>query len=258
MKFLLIPILTIAFAAVAFSQEPEIRAINKPEPAFPAEDKDANYGQEVKVAVRVNKKGEVSEARAWGMMVPCSNTKDPVTRSIENAALEAAKNTTFAPIMKDGKATEMDLLITYRLKPKPQPIPPGSAKYVSGGVLNGNALSLPKPGYPMGARSAGASGAVAVQVLIREDGHVISAGAISGNPLLHDGVVEAACSARFAPTLLQGNPVKVSGVVTYNFIPWPKSSIPHSAFRNPHSIGEVVDMLLDPAFGRYLKGEDPV
>jgi protein TonB len=102
--------------------------------------------------------------------------------------------------------------------PKPTPKPPPS-KPVSGGVLNGKATSLPKPPYPAAARAVRASGAVSVQVLIDESGRVVSASAVSGHPLLRQAAEQAARSARFSPTQLSGQAVKVSGIITYNFVP---------------------------------------
>ncbi|HVF30813.1 MAG TPA: TonB family protein [Pyrinomonadaceae bacterium] len=99
--------------------------------------------------------------------------------------------------------------------PKPKPVP----KQISGGVLNGKATSLPKPPYPPAARAVRAAGAVSVQVLIDESGSVVSASAVSGHPLLRAAAVQAARGARFSPTQLSGQPVKVSGVITYNFVP---------------------------------------
>jgi protein TonB len=55
--------------------------------------------------------------------------------------------------------------------------------------------------------------------LIDEKGNVLSATAISGHPLLRAAAVEAARGAKFSPTLLSGQPVKVSGVISYNFTP---------------------------------------
>lgn len=89
----------------------------------------------------------------------------------------------------------------------------------SGGVLNGKATSLPKPEYPPAAMAVRASGAVSIQVLIDESGNVVSANAVSGHPLLRAASESAARGAKFLPTLVGGNPVKVSGVITYNFVP---------------------------------------
>ena len=100
--------------------------------------------------------------------------------------------------------------------PPPAPTPPRAP--ISGGVLNGKAISLPKPAYPPIARQAHASGTVVVQVTIDENGNVISARAVSGHPLLQAVSVGAARGARFSPTKLSGQPVKVTGVITYNFV----------------------------------------
>jgi protein TonB len=89
---------------------------------------------------------------------------------------------------------------------------------VSGGVLNGKAISLPKPPYPAAARAVHASGAVNVQVTIDVNGNVISASAVSGHPLLQQVAVQAARSAKFSPTILSGQPVVVTGVIVYNFV----------------------------------------
>lgn len=89
---------------------------------------------------------------------------------------------------------------------------------ISGGVMNGQAISLPRPDYPPIARSAHASGTVVVQVIIDEAGEVSVAHAVSGHPLLQAASVAAARQAKFSPTKLCGEPVKVTGVITYNFV----------------------------------------
>ena len=86
-------------------------------------------------------------------------------------------------------------------------------------MLNGKAISLPKPSYPPIAKQVGASGTVVVQVVVDEKGNVTSATAVSGHPLLRAAAVGAARSAKFSPTLLSGRAVKVSGVINYNFVP---------------------------------------
>jgi len=85
------------------------------------------------------------------------------------------------------------------------------------GVINGRATNLPKPIYPQTAIAVHAQGAVSVQVTIDETGKVVSARAADGHPLLRDAAVKAAWQARFSPTLLSNVPVKVTGVIVYNF-----------------------------------------
>lgn len=90
---------------------------------------------------------------------------------------------------------------------------------VKGGVLNSKAIDLPKPAYPPIARQVKASGTVVVQVLVDEKGDVVIARPISGHPLLRSTAVEAARNAKFRPTKVSGKPVKVSGVINFNFSP---------------------------------------
>ena len=61
------------------------------------------------------------------------------------------------------------------------------------------------------------TGVVIVEVVIDEDGKVISANAVSGPSMLRDVAAQAAMRARFSPTKLSGQPVKVSGTINYNF-----------------------------------------
>jgi protein TonB len=79
--------------------------------------------------------------------------------------------------------------------------------------LNGKAIYFPTPEVPAGE----ASGVVLVSVLVDEQGSVVEARAISGPAHLQAAAVNAARLARFSPTLLMGEPVRVSGTLSYNF-----------------------------------------
>jgi protein TonB len=98
---------------------------------------------------------------------------------------------------------------------QPEPKPPVNA--VSGGVLNGRAINLPKPIYTNHARSSGQEGIVSVEIIIDVTGKVISAKAVSGPELLRDAAEDAARQAQFSPTLLSGQPMRISGVINYRF-----------------------------------------
>jgi protein TonB len=103
-------------------------------------------------------------------------------------------------------------------KPEPTPTPAPRNVTVSGGVLQGKAINRVQPPYPPIARAARASGAVQVQVTISEDGRVIEAAVINGHPLLREAALQAAKRWTFQPTELSGVPVKVQGILTFNFI----------------------------------------
>lgn len=101
---------------------------------------------------------------------------------------------------------------------KPQRGPDPKATPVSGFVINGKALVLPKPSYPEEARAARAEGTVVVKIVIDENGKVIHACAVRGPSLLMRASEAAAYRAVFTPTKLNGQSVKVTGVVSYNFV----------------------------------------
>jgi TonB family protein len=85
-------------------------------------------------------------------------------------------------------------------------------------LLNSQAIELPVPVYPAIAKQIKAQGIVSVQVLIDEHGRVVSANAVSGHPLLIAEAKKAAMRARFSPTMLGDQAVKISGVINYNFV----------------------------------------
>lgn len=97
-------------------------------------------------------------------------------------------------------------------EPWPQLLSP-----ISGGVLNGKAITLGRPEYPAEARANGDSGTVKVQILIDELGNVMRAEAVEGPASLHAAAVAAALKSRFTPTRLMGQPIKVSGVIVFRF-----------------------------------------
>lgn len=91
------------------------------------------------------------------------------------------------------------------------------AQTIAAGVLNEKAISLPTPPYPPAARAVRAAGTVTVEVLVDFDGRVVSANATTGHPFLRAAAVSAARSARFRPEVSNGKPVKVFGVIKYEF-----------------------------------------
>jgi TonB family protein len=128
------------------------------------------------------------------------NTLNPVA-GIETKTLNV--NTQNAPSVSMGSDAP----------PAPRPI----LKPVSGGVLNGTAVSLPPPVYPDAAKRMRTGGMVVVEVVLDETGKVVSAVATSGPAVLREAAVSAALKARFSPTKLSGQPVKVSGIINYKF-----------------------------------------
>ncbi|CAN5721522.1 hypothetical protein BH18ACI4_BH18ACI4_09190 [soil metagenome] len=110
-----------------------------------------------------------------------------------------------------------NLVVGLESEPPPNPAARSILKPVSGGVLNGMALFLPAPVYPDSAKRMRVAGTVTVDVVIDEEGKVIAAEAKGGPITLREVAVHAARRARFSSTKLSGQPVKVSGVISYKF-----------------------------------------
>ena len=119
----------------------------------------------------------------------------------------------------DSAPADGEIVYGERQPPAKGTVLPGVAKdSTNGEVLKGKALSVPAPSVPSFVKLAHISGTVVVVVTVDEQGHIISARAISGHPLLRAVSVGAARQAKFAPTKLLGEPVKVTGTISYHFI----------------------------------------
>lgn len=207
-----------------------VKLISAPEFVISAEDEAAGIDGKMQVATDINKSGDVTNAIVYvGPSWPCSSDFYNRVNKVMRDAEKAVRTYKFSPAIRSGKPVETRVGISLTIgksarqkleaKPSTARTDPNGPKSINAGVVNGKALSLPKPAYPAEARSARASGTVKVQVLIGEDGKVISAQAVDGSPLLQFAARASACEAKFSPTTLQGNPVKVSGVIVYNFEP---------------------------------------
>ncbi|HEX4948679.1 MAG TPA: energy transducer TonB [Blastocatellia bacterium] len=108
---------------------------------------------------------------------------------------------------------------TPKATPTPEPTPAVQKPLtVSSGVLHGKAIRKVQPPYPAMAKAIKAQGSVPVHITISEEGRVISAQAVGGHPMLQPAAQQAALQWVFSPTVLNGRGVKVSGVISFNFI----------------------------------------
>lgn len=148
-----------------------------------------------------------------------SVTNKPVASALPSAtvAIDALNNAASAEVA-DSTSSGVQSIPRVVVDGEPPPSSPKPIlKPISGGVLNGTAISLPTPVYPDNARRMRTSGLVSVEVVVDETGKVISAKATSGPPLLREVSEQAATRAKFSPTKLSGQPVKVAGTINYKF-----------------------------------------
>jgi len=147
-----------------------------------------------------------------------NNKKAPVVADLPSASTSAAKLASGPVDVKvQAVSTSQQMPVIALDEPPPSPGPKPILKPVSGGVLNGTAMLLPPPLYPDAAKRMRTQGVVSVDVILDETGKVVSANASSGPAILREAAVAAALKARFSPTKLSGQPVKVAGVINYKF-----------------------------------------
>jgi len=175
---------------------------------------------------------------AMAKMLQPASSPAPANTATGEVVGQPSKSTDSKPVLALPQATSFDKLKLSGVTPPsgefrnpsdetsrkivvansdPPPAPRPLMKPVSGGVLNGKAISLAMPVYPEFARRAHTVGLVEVEVVVDENGKVISARALAGPPSLRDASVQAALRAQFSPTKLSGQPVKITGRINYNF-----------------------------------------
>ena len=210
-------------------QELELTTLVAPVPVPQQQKQPEQQKQEAKptkveqnVDVRRELIADVAESRVPPKEISAKASDVPPVRAGVVTRLGGSDSNASAPMPAgpgSGTVTTAPTKVTIAEEPPPPaPTPTPRTAPISGGVLNGKAISLPKPQYPPIARAAHAAGTVVVQVLIDENGGVVSAKAVSGHPLLQAVAVAAARQAKFSPTKLSGQPVKVSGMIQYNFV----------------------------------------
>jgi len=121
------------------------------------------------------------------------------------------------PVGDDASLTAWSLVRSSLYVAEPVLTAPSKIVH-NGGVLNGKAIKLAQPPYPQDARYRRAGGIVVIDVEIDEMGNVTLACVRSGHPLLRDVSLDAARQSKFSPTKIDGQPIRVIGVIQYNFV----------------------------------------
>jgi len=90
---------------------------------------------------------------------------------------------------------------------------------VSVGSLAGKAKQRVFPTYPAIARAARTTGVVTVYLVVDEKGEVVSVERSEGPLQLRNAAADAARRWKFNPTVVNGQPVRVTGYLSFNFTP---------------------------------------
>ena len=202
----------------------ELTALIAPVPV-PQQQKQEAKPEKVEITKNVDIRKEliadVSRADLVPKEVSAKASDIPPVRKGVVTMVGSGNSNAIAPVAPgNGTGQIISAPTRVEIKDEPPPAPPPKPTPhapISGGVLNGKAVHLVQPPYPPIARSAHACGAVNVQITIDENGNVLSARPVSGHPLLQAAAGAAARGSKFTPTRLSGQPVKVSGIIVYNF-----------------------------------------
>jgi protein TonB len=205
---------------------------NAPRPPQPKQERRHTAEPDTKVATRQTNMLRIDEISAPPKGI--STTPNTNKARTSNSVIDPGPETGGTTALATGPGRPGDIIggpetddykqpveVVKTIPPPPavkiEPVEPKKVHKISGGVVNGKAISLPVPVYSPAAKAIGVSGIVNVEVTIDESGRVVSAKAVTGHALLRQSAERAANNARFRPTLLSNEPVKVTGVIVYNF-----------------------------------------
>lgn len=179
------------------------KAINLEKPVYPEDAKNSCANGKVEVLTLLNNwKGEVVAAKAISG-----------NELLFEVSEKAVMKSNFAP---SNISTNNDFYILGKVVYNFDSL----SKCINVGVVNKNALSLPKPQIAnLSHFRINEEQIVAVQVVIDESGNVITTEAIFGHALLRQASEFAARQAKFAPTLIEPGPLKVKALIIYRFKP---------------------------------------
>lgn len=141
----------------------------------------------------------------------------------ENAALDYQKAVDLDPANEPAKAALKRLKdeaerLAKESAPPPAPEPVKPPEFLNLGALSAaNATNMVMPVYSLAARRANVEGRVNVDVELDVKGNVISANATGGPAMLRGQAEDAARRSKFRPAMFNGQPIKATGVITYNF-----------------------------------------
>ncbi len=156
------------------------------------------------------------------VMQSVSDTKPPATRDREVKPADAALEKNDQPIYIPSapQAIKEDPKPIVAETPKPDPPRTDSSRStepIDVGSLIAYATKQSPPVYPPSAKSMRATGIVKVEVTVNETGDVTDVQKTSGPPMLQNAAKDAIKKWKFKPFVRDGQPVKATGFVSFNF-----------------------------------------
>ena len=210
-------ILAVCLTTHVVAQDSDPRILSEPYFNLSDEAIAAGIDGAYRANLSIDSAGNVRGVRLYGEPAwPCGTSPERELKSVKTAVEDHLKLVKFSPAMNNGKPRESDVMLdfvigdAFKRATPPDEAQKGLPRVIKAGIVNGRAISLVKP-----FNNVRVKGGATVQVLIDEQGAVVKAGLLTGNPLHSKGSREAVCASKFSPTLVDGKPVRVTGVITY-------------------------------------------
>ena len=123
------------------------------------------------------------------------------------------------PVQEPADGSWVTNLLGTPIPKSPPPKPPAKPELVQAvsELQESKLIFKVDPVYPEIAIRARVSGTVVLGAIIDEEGNVGNLKVLSGHPLLTKAAVEAVRQWKYRPTILNGEPVSVSGTITVVF-----------------------------------------
>ncbi|MCA1631028.1 MAG: TonB family protein [Acidobacteria bacterium] len=186
------------------------------------DDADRTLWQNMVADVRQKLTGVERRGQSAASPAPQQQPAVGVTQAVPEPTHAAAAQPPPAPAASPNAAGASGAQTqTQRARPG-QPAPnavAGSAQPVEVGSLISRASQTVAPSYPAAARNARIGGKVTVYLLLDEKGSVAAVQRSDGPEMLRRAAEDAARRWRFHPTLVNGQPARVTGSIVFNFAP---------------------------------------
>jgi len=193
---------------------PEPRKVHDARPSYPEAARRERVQGVVVLELIVDEEGRVAEVDVL--------RGQPM--GLTEAAVEAVSQWRYEPVILDGQPVPVTLVVTvnFRLETDgPQSTTEWQGRPVhrtSPGTEPPTVLSRTPPTYPEEARRAGVQGVVVLECIVDEEGRVVSAQVLRGQPMgLSEAAVDSVLQWRYEPVLKDGQAVVAAVVVTVNF-----------------------------------------
>jgi len=168
-------------------------------------------------AVPTDGNGAVTDEKT-ATIVPVVETKPAQTR--EREVKPPVSQPTDATVAKNEPLIYVPSAPPTKAEPAPTVLPTASKSTEPidlGSALKNYATTQPPPVYPIAARSMRTVGMVTVEVTVDEQGQVAKVEKTTGPPMLQAAAQDAIKKWRFRPFVRDGQPVKATGFVNFNF-----------------------------------------